>query len=235
MRHVEMYRFRHIVVSGLYVAVPATLVLFQPELGSLLVMVSIWLGIMLVAGIRARHLIVLTLLGVLLLSFAWIFALEDYQKGRVLTFFNPQRDPYGQGYNVTQSLIAVGSGGIFGQGVGQGVQAQFGFLPEKQTDFIFAALVEELGVLGAAFLIILFAVLIWRIGLVAKRAQNNFARLAAVGFAIMIFSQATINIGMNLGLFPVTGIPLPLVSYGGSSIIMLFITLGFLQSIQMRS
>ncbi len=235
MRHIEIYRFRHIVVSGLYVLLPATLVFFQPELGSLIVIFGVWFGIMLTAGIKLHHVILLILIAVIITVLLWGTVLQDYQKDRFLVFLNPQSDPQGQGYNVIQSVTAIASGGILGKGLGDGTQVQLGFLPEYQTDFIFAAIGEELGLLGLMALLGAFGILFWRIFYIVYVSENNFARFAALGFVILIATQAFVNIGMNLGILPITGIPLPFVSYGGSSMITLFIVLGFLQSIRLRS
>ncbi|MBI2463223.1 MAG: rod shape-determining protein RodA [Candidatus Spechtbacteria bacterium] len=235
MRHIEIYRFRHIIVSGLYAAVPSFLVILQPELGSFIIIVSIWIGVMLVAGINYKQIVILIISAIVLISLAWSFGLHDYQRARVLTFLDPTKDPHGNGYNAIQSITAVGSGGWLGQGAGHGTQTQFGFLPEMHTDFIFAAISEEFGVIGAGLVLFLFALLIWRIIQLAKNSPNNFARLTSMGFAMMLFSQSFVNIGMNVGVMPITGIPLPFVSYGGSSIVSSFIALGFLQSIFMRS
>ena len=235
MRHVEIYRFRHIVVSGMYVLLPAILIFLQPELGSLAVILGVWFGLMLFAGIKLRHVAALVVLTVLLAGLLWGTVLADYQKDRFSTFLDPRADPQGQGYNVIQSTTAVFSGGILGKGIGNGTQVQLGFLPENQTDFIFAAIGEELGLVGIGALLIALSVLLIRIIHVARIATNNFARFAALGFMLLILLQASINIAMNIGLLPVTGIPLPFVSYGGSSMITLFMVLGFLQSIHLRS
>lgn len=235
LRHIEMYRLRHIIVSGLYVGLPAFGVLFQPDLGSVIILGSVWLGLMLIAGIKMRHFVVLVLIAIILILSGWFWFLKDYQKQRILTFLNPRIDPYGQSYNIVQSLIAIGSGGIFGRGSGQGPQSQLGFLPEQQTDFIFAVMAEERGLIGVIFLLTLFALFFWRLLKITLAAANNFSRLFGVGLAIMLFSQTVINIGMNMGLLPITGLTLPLVSYGGSSILTIFLGLGILQSIKARS
>lgn len=235
LRHIEMYRIRHIVVSGIYLGLPICLVLLQPDLGSVLVLSSIWLGIILIAGIKMRHLAIVTLMTILIAAGSWLWFFKDYQKQRILTFLNPQIDPYGQGYNIVQSLITVGSGGFFGQGLGHGSQSQFKFLPEQQTDFIFASLAEERGLVGVFFLLMLFALLFWRMIKIALSSTNNFSRLFASGLVIMLFVQAVINIGMNMAILPITGLTLPLVSYGGSSLLTIFLGLGILQSIKVRS
>ncbi len=230
-RHVEIYQLTHIFISGLYVFLPAFLIFFQPNLGSALILILLWLGILIVSGIKLRHFFLLCLFGLLFFIFAWFFLLKDYQKARVISFFIPY-DPLGVNWNQNQAKIAIGSGGIFGRGFKKGSQTQYGFLPEPQTDFIFAAIAEEFGLAGGGFLLFLFGVLLWRIMKIALSAQNNFSRLFATGFAIYLISQIFINIGMNLGLLPIVGISLPLVSYGGSSLIATFIGLGILESIK---
>ena len=234
-RHIEMYRIRHIIISGIYIGLPILLLLPQPDLGSVLILSGIWLGVMLIAGIKTRHLVVLTLIAIFLVGGSWFFLLKDYQKQRILTFVNPQVDPYGQGYNIVQALISVGSGGLFGKGLGQGSQSQLKFLPEQQTDFIFASVAEERGLLGIIFLLIIFTLLFWRILKIAIYSTNNFSRLFASGLVIMLFSQMFINVGMNMAILPITGLTLPFVSYGGSSLLTIFLGLGILQSIKVRS
>jgi len=234
-RHIELYRIRHLIVSGLYIGLPILIIVFQPDLGSILVLFSIWLGIITISGIKVRHLTILFLIVMILLVGSWFGVLKDYQKQRILSFLEPQDDPYGWGYHISQSLIAVGSGGIFGQGRGASTQAGLKFLPEQHNDFIFATLAEQRGLIGVAVLLLLFAFLFWRIIRVALESQNNFSRLFASGLAIMIFSQVVINIGMNMAVLPITGLTLPLVSYGGSSLVSIFLGLGILQSIRARS
>jgi len=234
-RHIEMYRIRHLIISGLYIGLPISVIIFQPDFGSILVLFSIWLGLIIVAGIKLRHLVILCLIMALLFVGSWFCFLRDYQKQRVLIFFNPQEDPYGRGYHITQSLIAVGSGGLFGRGLGSSSQAGLRFLPEQHTDFIFATLAEQRGLVGISFLLLLFALLFWRIIKIALASLNNFSRLFASGLAILLFAQVAINIGMNMAILPITGLTLPLVSYGGSSLVTIFLGLGILQSIKARS
>ena len=231
-RHIEMYRLRHILLSGFYVLLPAVLVFKQPNMGSALILVALWIGVLIISGIKLRHFLILILCGILLFLSAWFFFLKDYQKSRVVGFLNPQVDPLGISWNQTQAKIAIGSGGIFGQGFGKGSQTRYGFLPEPQTDFIFAAIAEEGGFLAVFAVIFLFVVLLWRITKIAVNAFSNFPRLFASGFAVIVISQIFVNIGMNLGLLPVIGISLPFVSYGGSGLITLYAGLGFLQSIK---
>ncbi len=231
-RHVEMYRVSHIILSGIYVLVPVYLIFRQPDLGSALILVIMWSGILLISGIKLKHFVALVLLGAVILTSGWVFFLEDYQKDRAIAFIDPQIDPQGIGWGQTQAQIAVGNGGIWGEGFGQGSQTQHGFLPEPETDFIFAAIAEEFGLLGVSVLLAGFGAFLWRIILVIFRSKTNFPRLFAAGFCILILTQGFINIGMNLGLLPIIGTPLPLVSYGGSSILFIFLGLGILHSIK---
>ena len=235
LRHIEMYRVRHLIVSGIYIGLPISIIILQPDFGSILVLFSIWFGLIMVAGIKLRHLFILLLIAILLFVGSWFVFLKDYQKERILTFFNPQEDPLGRGYHISQSLIAVGSGGWFGQRLGTGSQAGLKFLPEQHTDFIFATFAERRGLVGVLFLLTLFALLLWRIIKIASISLNNFSRLFAIGLAVMLFAQMVINIGMNMALLPVTGLTLPLISYGGSSLVSIFLGLGILQSIKARS
>ncbi len=232
MRHVEMYRLSHIFLSGLYVIFPFILISYQPNLGSALILVVLWLGILVISGIKLKHFLVLVLCGLLLLILSWSFLLKEYQKERIISFLAPQIEPLGMSWSQIQAKIAIGSGGIFGQGIGKGSQTQYGFLPEPHNDFIFAAISEEFGLIGVAVLLLLFTVLIWRIMRIAISAQSNFPRLFASGFTIILIFQIFIHIGMNLGILPVIGISLPLVSYGGSSLIAIFVGLGILQSVR---
>jgi len=232
MRHIEMYKLSHIILSGFYVLLPVILIFFQPNLGSVLILIALWLGVLIISGIKLRHSLILALCGLLILALSWSFLLRDYQKERIVSFLRPQVEPLGINWSQAQSKIAIGSGGIFGQGLGQGSQTQCGFLSEPHTDFIFAVIAEEFGLIGVSVLIFLFIVLIWRTMKIAISAKSNFPRLFASGIAIILFSQIFIHIGMNLGILPVIGIPLPLVSYGGSNLIAIFIGLGILQSIK---
>jgi rod shape determining protein RodA len=234
MRHVEMYKVHHILISGFYMALPASLIFFQPDLGSVLILIILWFGVLIISGIKIRHFLILSLISFLILILIWSFSLKDYQRQRIVSFFQPRIEPLGTSWSAIQAKIAIGSGKIFGQGIGSGSQVQLGFLPESQTDFIFAAIAEEMGIIGVAILFLLFSVLIWRILKIAISARSNFSRLFASGFAILLISQIFIHVGMNLGILPIIGIPLPLVSYGGSSLISNFISLGILQSFKIN-
>lgn len=231
-RHIEIARPIHLVISGLYLALPIGFVLLQPDFGSTIVLISIWVGMILIAEAKLRHLALLWLVGIFIFSFAWFFVFKDYQRDRILTFINPAYDLRGAGYNALQAKIAIGSGGMWGKGIGGGTQAQFGFLPEAQTDFIFAAFSEEHGFLGATLLFVLFGMILSRILKIIEKARDNFARLIGIGAFFSLLIQLFINIGMNSGLFPVTGIPLPLMSYGGSSLLATFTVLGLVESIK---
>lgn len=227
-RHVEIARARHVMVSGLYAAIPLFFILLQPDFGSAMVVGTIWLGMVLASGIPKRQLAALLLIIALLFSSGWIFFLAPYQKLRVRTFLNPLLDPGGAGYNAVQSVIAVGSGRLWGKGVGFGVQSRLGFLPEHETDFIFSAFAEEWGLIGVFFLLIFFTLLLLRILSYVLRGKDNFERLFGVGIFIFIATHTVIHIGMNIGLLPITGIPFPFMSYGGSHIVTLFAGLGIL-------
>jgi len=231
-RHAEMYNVKHILVSSFYLLLPSILVFLQPNLGSVLILVFLWIGILITSGIKIRHFLILCLVGFLIFVLIWLFFLKDYQKQRVISFFRPKMEPIGIGWSQNQSKIAIGSGGLWGQGLFKGSQTQYGFLPEPQTDFIFAAISEELGFVGITVLLLLFSLLIWRIIKIAFSTDNNFPKLFSSGLAIILISQIFINIGMNLGLLPIIGVSLPLVSYGGSGLISTFIALGILQSIK---
>jgi len=232
-RHIEMYRINHILISGLYIFIPSLLVFLQPDLGSVLILISLWIGVLILSGIKIRHFLILVLVFLLILIFSWSTILKDYQKERILSFIWPQiSDTLKIGWNQRQAKIAIGSGGIFGQGVSKGSQTQLGFLPEPQTDFIFSAIAEETGLIGVSFLLFLFSILIWRIFKIAISSQSNFAYLFASGLSLLFITQIFINIGMNIGILPIIGIPLPLISYGGSSLVATLIGLGILQSIK---
>lgn len=235
MRHIEMYRIRHIFLSGIYVFLPVILIFFQPDLGSILILIVLWVAILLISGIKLKHFLSLVFLGLIVLILSWSFLLHPYQKARITSFIAPQMEPLGASWSQTQAKIAIGSGGIFGQGFGQGSQTQHGFLPESQTDFIFASIAEEFGLVGVSVILFLFSILFWRIMKIAIIYKSNFPRLFAFGLGIILISQVFIHIGMNLGIFPIVGIPLPLVSYGGSSLIVIFAALGILENIKSQS
>ena len=233
-RHIDFGLIRHIIISGVYALIPIVLVLLQPDLGSAALMIIIWVGMMFISGIRARHLVVIFLIFIIIAGLSWGFFFKDYQRGRIMAFFEPQKDPLGQGYNVLQSMIAIGSGGFWGKGLGHGSQSQLNFLPEQHTDFIWATIGEEWGFLGLSFVLGLFGIIFWRLFLTAAAATTNFARLFVFGFMLLLFSHVAINIGMNMGFFPVTGIPLPLLSYGGSNLVSTLLAFGIVQNIKIN-
>jgi len=234
MRHVEMYKLKHILISGSYVFLMAGLVFLRPNLGGVLILILVWLGILLVSGIKLRHFLALSLCFVLAAGFAWRFLFQNYQKDRITAFLFPY-DVLGSSWSQIQTEITIGSGRLFGQGLGRGSQVQYGFLPEPHTDFIFSVIAQEWGTLGVSAFFIFYLFFIWRILKIAIESQSNFPRLFAVGFAIVLITQFTVNIGMNLSLLPVVGIYLPFVSYGGSGLIANFVSLGILQSIKARN
>lgn len=233
MRHIEMYKFRHIVFSGLYVFLPAAVIFMKPDLGGVMVLVLMWLGVLAVSGIKIKHFLILVFCFLLATGVFWQFLLKDYQKDRIVSFIFPY-DVLGGSWSQTQAEIAVGSGMFFGQGLGKGMQVQYGFLPEPHTDFIFSSAASDWGLLGMTIFFGTYIVLLWRIVKTAVRSQSNFPRLFAIGFAIVIITQFAVNIGMNLSIFPVVGVYLPFVSYGGSGLIANFVSLGILQSIKVN-
>lgn len=235
LRHVEMYRWFHIIISFSYVALPMALVLAQPDLGSAAVVFALWLGVIFFAGISRKQVALLVMLGMAMAWGGWTYALKDYQKERIVSFVNPYHDPQGVGYNAIQAMIAVGSGGMFGKGLGYGSQVRLGFLPEAHTDFMFASIAEEFGLFGVMIVVLLLCIIVWRIMRIGLSAENNFARIFCAAMMMLIFIHVVINIGMNVGLMPVIGITLPFLGYGGSNLLALFIGLGFVQSIHIRS
>lgn len=228
----EMGRFRHILISIIYVAVPMGLIYLQPHLGTVIVLAVVWLIMVLMAGMRLLHLGVFGLAGLLSAPLIW-FSLKDYMQKRLLLFINPARDPAAR-YNIDQALISIGSGGWLGKGYASGSQSQLHFLRVRHTDFIFSVIGEEMGFVGALILFALIGVVLWRIIRAASLARDSFGRLIACGVAALIFFQSFVNIGMNLGLLPVIGIPLPFISSGGSSLITLLMAEGLVQSVVMR-
>lgn len=231
-RHIEIRNIRHIIVSGLYAAIPAFIVFFQPDFGSAVIIFLIWFGMIMVSGVSKKHLFLVLMTGILAVSFLWLFGFTDKQKQRVVTFLNPLTDVRGAGYNANQSTIAVGSGQIFGKGVGYGTQSRLEFLPEYETDFIFAAFAEEWGFVGVLLLILLFGIVIWRILQTSLLGETNFETLFGLGLAILFMSHFIIHIGMNMGLLPVTGLPMPFLSYGGSHLLTEFAGLGILMGMR---
>jgi rod shape determining protein RodA len=231
-RHVEIRDIKHIFISGFYAFVPFILVLLQPDFGSAMIIFFIWLGMVLVSGISKMHLLLVFVSGTLIFTSFWFLVFAPYQKDRILNFIHPLADINGTGYNAFQSTIAVGSGEIIGKGLGFGTQSRLKFLPQPQADFVFAAYAEEWGFLGSLLILVLYGLIIWRILYSATLGEYNFEILFSMGIAIFFMSHILINIGMNLGLMPVTGIPLPFMSYGGSHLLFEFAGLGILMSMK---
>lgn len=233
-KKMELGENGRLIASIILCGIMILLVIKQPDFGSAMVLISIWAGLTLVSGVSAKKIIIMVISTLVIAVIAW-FNLQPYQKDRVMSFARPGSvDLKGAGYNVNQSMIAVGSGGIAGKGIGHGSQSQLNFLPEKHTDFIFASIAEELGLLGSLFVVGLFAIMFYRIRMIAINAPDNFGFLIAIGIMLMFFVQVWENIGMNIGIMPVTGIPLPLLSYGGSSLIVTMASIGILSSINSR-
>lgn len=213
------------------IGVPTLLVAMQPDLGTAILIVMSGIFIIFLAGIDWRFIIIALILIAAFLPIMWFFLMHDYQRERVLTLFNPERDPLGTGYHIIQSKTAIGSGGIWGKGWLEGTQSQLEFLPERHTDFIFSVIAEEFGFVGSIILLILFICLIARGLIIASRAQTTFGRILVGGLILVFFVYAFINIGMVSGILPVVGVPLPLISYGGSSLVVLMASFGIMMSI----
>ena len=223
-------RFTHLVVLGTIAVVPAAMVAVQPDLGTALLIGSAGIITIFIAGIQLRWIVGIAVLAGSLAPVLW-FEMHGYQRDRVLTFLDPQRDPLGAGYHIIQSTIAIGSGGVFGKGLLNGSQGQLEFLPERTTDFIYAMVGEELGLLGATILLLLYLFVVGRALYLAVETQDTFARLLAGSIALTFFVYVFINAGMVSGLLPVVGVPLPLVSYGGTSMVTLLASFGILMSL----
>ena len=227
-RHIEIANVRHILTSGFYTFIIFILVFLQPDFGSAIIIFFIWLAMVLFSGISKKHLAVVFFSGILVMGGLWFFVFKDYQKARIITFINPLTDLTGTGYNAYQSTIAVGSGEIWGKGVGLGSQSKLKFLPEYETDFIFAAFSEEWGFVGVIIILGLYGVVFWRIIDIAKKGATNFETLYGLGLSSIFLSHFVVHVGMNVGLLPVTGITMPFMSYGGSHMLAEFLGLGIL-------
>jgi rod shape determining protein RodA len=232
-KSMDLSRAKALILPLISLAVPFALVLVQPDLGTALLLTPVFFAMMYVGGARVKHLVVGVLSGLAAMPFFWHF-LRDYQKQRLLVFLNPNVDPLGAGYTIIQSKIAVGSGGLIGKGWLAGTQNQLNFLPERHTDFIFSVIGEEWGLFGALILILLFFLIIRRSLDIAGCTNDMYGKLVAVGVTTLLTLQVVINIAMTIGFMPVVGIPLPLVSYGGSSMLTSFIAIALLLNIGMR-
>ncbi len=231
-RHVEIAHIRHIIISGLYAFLPFVLILFQPDFGSAIIIFIIWLGLVMLAGVSKKHLLLVGATGAVAFFLAWTFVFAPYQKARIVTFLHPLADIRGAGYNAFQSTIAVGSGKLVGKGIGYGTQSRLEFLPEYETDFIFAAFAEEWGFVGVLIVFGLFGFIIWRLVQSAILSAGNFESLFAMGVALILGSHFFIHVGMNIGVLPVTGLPLPFMSYGGSHLLAEFLGLGMVMGMR---
>jgi len=211
---------------------PLVLIMLEPDLGSAMVLLPICFGLLLVAGVRIKHLALVTVLGLTLAPLVWLH-LKDYQKDRLTVFLNPNRDPLGDGWNLNQSLIAVGSGGLTGKGYLQGTQNLLGYLPRTvaPNDFLFSVIAEEKGYLGSLAVVGLYAVILFSGLRIAANARDRLGMLLATGVVVMLFFHVFINVGMTIGLMPITGLPLPLLSYGGSFVLASMTALGLLQNV----
>ena len=227
-RHIEIKNIRHILVSGVYAAIVFVLVALQPDLGGAIIVGLIWFGMVLVSGISRKHLLLVFSVAVIAFGALWFGGLRDYQKDRLMTFIYPLADIHGAGYNAYQSTVAVGSGELFGKGIGYGTQSKLRFLPEYQTDFIFAAFAEEWGFVGIAIVFSLYGMIFWRILHAAGRGASNFETLFALGVLCYLSAHFVLHVGINLGLLPVTGTTIPFMSYGGSHLVVEFLALGIL-------
>lgn len=223
----NIQKTRYVIIPLLLIAIPVLLIFEQPDLGTATILMMVGVSILFVAGVKMWKFIVVGITGLAAIPFLWSFVLYDYQKQRVLTFLNPDNDPLGSGYNIIQSKIAIGSGGFFGKGFLNGTQGQLDFLPERQTDFIFTMLSEELGFVGSVFTIIVYSLIIYKGTNIALRIRHQFGRILVIGVMTIFFFHMFINMGMVTGLIPVVGAPLPLISYGGTITATMLIGFGF--------
>lgn len=229
-RHVGIARISNIFRPFVYFAIPATFVFLQPDMGTVIILFCIWAGFLLVSGLPWKHIVIGFLVVVVSVTASWFTVLKDYQKQRIIGVFDPTYDPLGVNYSTIQSKIAVGSGGWFGKGFGQGTQVQLGFLPEAGTDYIFSSITEEWGLFGGMFVLALLGVILFRVIRIGFYAESNFYRFVCLGATVMFLAQVTINVGSALGIFPVIGITFPFLSYGGSSLLINAMLLGIVQS-----
>jgi rod shape determining protein RodA len=230
-RHVEIGDFRHIIVSGAYAFTLTILILVEPDMGNAIIFGIIWLGMMLVSGISKKHLAIIGLICLISASLFWFEGLKPYQRARIVSFINPAGDIHGSGYNAYQAKIAVGSGELFGKGIGYGTQSKLRFLPEYQTDFIFAAFAEEWGFIGVTLLFSLYALIFTRLIQIARVASTNFDVFFTLGVLILLASHVAIHTSISIGLLPVTGTTIPFMSSGGSHLILEFAALGIITSL----
>ncbi len=226
--------WKDLFVSFIYALPPIFLVILQPDMGSAMVLMAIWLSMVFLAGLNFKQVTVLLMSGILIGALGWFSVLHDYQKQRIISFLNPSQDALGSGYNVNQAMIAIGSGDLVGKGIGHGSQSQLNFIPERHTDFIFATIAEESGLLGAGLILLFFGIIFWRFKTIIESSKDRFGQLIIGGVAGLLFFQILINIGMNLGIMPVAGLSLPFLSYGGSFLLTIMILMGIGQNVWLR-
>lgn len=228
---------RHFILSLISTLVFFGLIILQPDFGSALVLIAIWLVMIIMAGFPKKYFIIIGLSAIMLSGVAWFGFFKDYQKERITTFLNPSYESCAKEecYNSFQAIIAVGSGGLTGKGVGFGSQSQLKFLPEAQTDFIFSVVAEEMGFLGVSLVLVFFGILYFRSISALKKINNDFGIYFILGLLGFILTHMFVNIGMNIGLLPIVGLPLPFISYGGSATLSLFIAIGIMQNIIIKS
>jgi len=234
-RHLSAWVGKNIFVSFVYTLIPAGLIAIQPDFGSAVIILGIWAGFLLVNGVHLKRFLIGLLIVVIAAGLLWSFFLKPYQKERFIGFVFPKADPLGINYNVIQSKIAIGSAGFLGKGFDAGTQVNLNFLPEAESDFIFAAFTEEWGILGAVLLILVFLLVIWRIMKIGRGVRDNYSKFISLGFVFVLAIQFVLNIGSNIGFLPVTGIILPFVSYGGSSLLTLGVLVSIMEHIKLES
>lgn len=234
-RHAEAWFGKNIIISLFYAALPAAIVITHPDMGAALVFMSVWFGFLVLNGIRLKRVLIIFSGFLILVAVGWMFVLRPYQKQRITAFLNPESDPLGASYNVNQAKIAIGSAGFWGKGFGEGTQTHLKFLPEAETDFIFAAFVEEWGLVGGVVLVLTFMALVSRILRIGLVARNNDFKFISLGVALVLVVHFFVNVGSNLGLTPVTGITLPFVSYGGSNLLTTAVMVSIIQRIKFES
>ncbi|MDI6820746.1 MAG: FtsW/RodA/SpoVE family cell cycle protein [Patescibacteria group bacterium] len=234
-RHIAAWQSKNIFSSFLYTLIPTFLVVIHPDFGSAIVIFGIWIGFLLLSGVNKKRFLLGFAIAVFAGIFLWMFFLRPYQQDRLVGFIFPERDPLGINYNVNQSKIAIGSAGLWGKGFGGGTQTQLGFLPAAPTDFIFAAFTEEWGFAGGLVIILTYIIIIYRLISTGLKARDNHSRFIVLGGILFLAIHFFINIGSNLGLVPVTGIPLPFFSYGGSNLLTMAILIGIIEHIKLES
>lgn len=234
-RHIAAWQAKNIFLSLFYAGIPTILIVLQPNFGSAVLVASIWVGFIFISGIHLKRFFIGLFLCAILLFLLWTFVFQEYQKERIAGFLSPEKDPLGLNYNVIQSKIAIGSAGFFGKGFGMGTQTRLGFLPAAQNDFLFAAFVEEWGILGGFLFILAFIFLMYRIFQIGIRARDNYGRLIALGTGVFFFAHFCVNIGANIGFLPVTGVTIPFFSYGGSNLLTTGVLLSILEHIKLES